>query len=266
MKDKTKEKISKPFYKKWWFWLIIGLILCGNIGVLWLNCAELKSNILTLISGWISFIATLLIGVIAFRQSKEYKAENDRAIEKQYNFEKFKILAEDCRNYITELRNHFDKFRQEFYYQIAISCFNEIIRLKNPQFTNIEEINLQRKLKEFYELLKERCAFLAEFINRNVLKSGIQEQVLTDIEAYKNSLFINKNIDFSNINIITVQEISLQAFSAWNNLINDMGKHIVCLEQDLYNLVCKQSNDVSIIMSYYKKYDKEQDNGQIENG
>ena len=37
-------------------------------------------------------------------------------------------------------------------------------------------------------------------------------------------------------------------------------------KQELYNLICKQSNDVNIIMSYYKKYDKEQDNGQVENG
>lgn len=267
MRAKTKEKQNKPFYKKWWFWIIIGLILCGNIAVLiWVQNTDLKANLLTLISGWVSFIATLLIGVIAFRQSKDYKEENDRAIEKQYSFEKFKILAEDCRNYITELRHHFDEFRREFYYKIAISYFNEIIRLKNPQFTNIEEINLQRKLSEFYELFKERCAFLSEFLKRNILNSALQEKVLQDLESYKKSLFINDFINFESQNSATVNMINNQAFSAWNNLINYMEKHFVCLEQELYNLICKQSNDVNIIMNYYKKYDKEQDNGQVENG
>lgn len=69
---------NKPFYKLWWFWLIVIGILAGNVLVLIFVPDNYKSDWLTLISGWISGIATFIVGMIAYLQSKQYKVEDDR--------------------------------------------------------------------------------------------------------------------------------------------------------------------------------------------
>lgn len=53
--------------------IILSVIYRGNSG----------ANIFTAISGWISGVATIILGLMAFYQSKKYKIENDRTIEAQ---------------------------------------------------------------------------------------------------------------------------------------------------------------------------------------
>ena len=89
-----KEKIECPFYDKWYFWLMLVFVLCGNIAVLiFINCPDLKSNILTVISGWISGVATFFIGVIAYKQSERYQLES-----KKHN------LLTDITNFISDFQ------------------------------------------------------------------------------------------------------------------------------------------------------------------
>jgi glucan phosphoethanolaminetransferase (alkaline phosphatase superfamily) len=61
---------------KKWLWLLLGIILFGNISIL-IWCNYNKAEWLTLISGWISGIATLGIGVIAVLQNKKYSDANN---------------------------------------------------------------------------------------------------------------------------------------------------------------------------------------------
>lgn len=72
---------KKPFYKSWWFWLsIVALLLCvGNILLAHLYKTE-SANIFTAVSGWVSGIATIVLGVVAVVQNRKYKEENDRII------------------------------------------------------------------------------------------------------------------------------------------------------------------------------------------
>lgn len=77
--------MKKNFYKSFWFWLIVFgvLIFIGNILVL-LLCPDnsFKSNLLTLISGLVSGIATLAVGLIAYNQSRQY--QNDAKVRDHY--------------------------------------------------------------------------------------------------------------------------------------------------------------------------------------
>ena len=72
-----------PFYKKWWYYIILAMLLFGNIAILLWGEEETKAHWLTLISGWISFGATISIGVIAFNQAKDYKKQSDTFIQEQ---------------------------------------------------------------------------------------------------------------------------------------------------------------------------------------
>lgn len=66
--------MKKKFYKSLWFWLIVAgvLLLVANILVLVLVKDIWQSAWLTLISGWVSGIATIILGLIAVAQNKKY--------------------------------------------------------------------------------------------------------------------------------------------------------------------------------------------------
>ena len=51
-------------------------------------------NVFTTISGWVSGISTIILGIIAFGQNKRYKKDNDDALQKQYDFEIAKIIID----------------------------------------------------------------------------------------------------------------------------------------------------------------------------
>ncbi len=74
--NKKKSKIV------FWIILIVVISACmGNIFYAIFATASNTSNILTAISGWISGIATLVIGIIAYLQNRTYK-NNDEKNEK----------------------------------------------------------------------------------------------------------------------------------------------------------------------------------------
>ncbi len=74
-------------YKSKWLWIcfISGLFLfvCNIIILVCLrDCPQEQSAWLTLFGGWLGFCATLIVGLIAYCQSKKYKEEADQ----QYRF------------------------------------------------------------------------------------------------------------------------------------------------------------------------------------
>lgn len=76
----------KKCIRKWWFWSSVALILfCGNIlYAIFAPESDLKASLLTTLSGWISGIATIVIGIIAALQSQKYNKdheEQDRSVD-----------------------------------------------------------------------------------------------------------------------------------------------------------------------------------------
>ena len=90
-KEKVKCKTSKSYKLKkgvtmkkilsnWLFWLAIGLfvLFAANLAYGIWGCNDndnSKSNYLTIISGWISGLATLSVGIIAYTQAQKYKKQ-----------------------------------------------------------------------------------------------------------------------------------------------------------------------------------------------
>ena len=92
-----KKKKGKKWYKNIWIWLsVIGVVLCATNIVLACLFSSNGANIFTAISGWVSFLATLGVGIFAALQSKRYKQENDRYLSEQ---------AEQNREFMQEQRD-----------------------------------------------------------------------------------------------------------------------------------------------------------------
>ncbi|MBO4572994.1 MAG: hypothetical protein J5762_04440 [Clostridia bacterium] len=77
---------KKPLYAKCWFktiiWIIILIaiiaLIAGNVLYAIYGCQENKSDLLTVISGWVSGIATIFLGIVALRQNEKYKDDADK--------------------------------------------------------------------------------------------------------------------------------------------------------------------------------------------
>ena len=109
----SKKEKSPPFYKKWWYYLILLILLFGNIAILLWADEAVKSYWLTLISGWISFIATITIGIIAFKQSRDYKEQNDLFIKEQKDMAWRESQYNHLSSFISQLmsfQNKIDRF------------------------------------------------------------------------------------------------------------------------------------------------------------
>ena len=187
------EKASKPFYTKWWLWTIIAIVLFCNIAVLlWVQNNDLKSNLLTLISGWVSFIATLLIGVIAFMQSKEYKEENDKFIKEQKN----RLWEQSQYDRISTILDQLVYFREKY------DTFNSLNIILDLQKNEKNEIYIiQKKASYSTELQRLNKRFLSFISVTTLLFDGTEKfiQIVYDCVGVFNSLEI-KNLKTENEN------------------------------------------------------------------
>lgn len=103
--------MKNEWYKNKWFWifLIFGLFLfVGNIVLLVClrDCQQEQSAWLTLFGGWLGFIATLIIGIIAYKQSKRYTVITQK------------------QEYTNLIRSEFNQFLHEF---LEISKTNQYV-------------------------------------------------------------------------------------------------------------------------------------------
>lgn len=71
-KKKNKLKATKNvfFYRRWWFWLIMGLLFVGTWCFLLISDQDIKNSIIGVCGVWGSAIATVFIGIIACKQAE----------------------------------------------------------------------------------------------------------------------------------------------------------------------------------------------------
>lgn len=81
--------VIRRFFKKYGlkilFWLLVIVVIALatiNISLAFVFDGKF-ANAFTAISGWVSFLATILVGYIAYKQNREYKLENDRFEKRQ---------------------------------------------------------------------------------------------------------------------------------------------------------------------------------------
>lgn len=110
--------------------VVVVLLIAGNLIYAIFGDCDLKSDILTVISGWISGISTILLGLIALKQTENYNELSDDFLTKQAvvlsNIEKTNNAQQDLiwrskhydffilyiRN-LEEFRNKFDKISSD---------------------------------------------------------------------------------------------------------------------------------------------------------
>ena len=263
MKAKTKEKQNKPFYKKWWFWLIVGLILCGNVAVLiWVQSTDLKANLLTVISGWISGIATFIIGFIAYKQNEKYQLENKR------------------QNLLSDITNFASDFQSAYVNYINVDkiidlCFKQ----KNLFLASTEE-----KIKLEYEINNDSIFLLKQFryFESVLMKANYcADQIITLHKAIKvmeeSDIFSAQKKENDNyINIEDDTSTKITCVLNWMHEVDKLANQIILEYHELQLKILKNAEikglynstikEGILIVNYFKKVSKENNDGQVENG
>jgi ABC-type iron transport system FetAB permease component len=144
-KKESQKENKCLFYKKWWFWIIISSILCCvNIAYAIWGCKTTnKSDILTAISGWISGVATLGVGLIAYRQNKVYKEENDKIEELHRQYDWRKEQKEIVKLYLENIIKAYEDLKEYQYSKVI----EEMIKNNAKSVVVLEEMIYDQALK-----------------------------------------------------------------------------------------------------------------------
>lgn len=122
------EKNDKKWYKNIGIWLIVFGVALFVVNIVF-ACIydENGTNIFTAISGWVSGIATIILGVIAIVQNRKYKRENDRFLKEQQQLN-WKLEQKDLiKSYLCKIENIFSNVK-EFMFMLKIMInFNFLV-------------------------------------------------------------------------------------------------------------------------------------------
>ncbi len=253
-KKKSKKKTERYFYQKWWFWVAISSILCcANLAyAIWGCKTDNKSDILTAISGWISGVATLAVGIIAYKQSEKYKKENDYAIEEQYNFEAAKLLIESRTYFISDIKDKLNLFVKKYDCNLLRFKLSEIQSLRNPTFTSIEQNHLEREVEYFLNDIQAKGTQICTFLQNDVVQSS-QKQKLEDALQ----ILIDEYSKYEKINL---QMVNAYILPKHNNLLDAISDYLIFLDKDLESILIKDIRDVPFIKQHYSRLkEKEQE-------
>ena len=176
MSEKGKRK---KWYKNIWIWLtVLGVVLCAvNIVFACIYNRE-GANIFTAISGWVSFLATILVGVIAFQQNQKYMFLSHKQVilnsiqNEQSMFSSEVNEISDIGKYanvITKMILLSERSEPEESLELLMSCTGLIVKIQkfsaslfHYQYCPMEALNMYQKCDEMLH-------FLAEEVNEDAM-------------------------------------------------------------------------------------------------
>lgn len=244
--------MKKPIYNCWWFWVIVigATALCAGNIMLAHFYKESGTNIFTAVSGWVSGIATIILGIVAVVQNKKYKEENDRYLSAQEELNKRNIKEQQdltWRNsqyqlfkfYVNTLNNIKNSLNENYFSLIH----NDLVVLPTSEETFTKFIfrkNLLRnKLKELRDFLFQSQYFLADKGKLYEKTVNHLEKVTTYFNYILSQRFDNVSQAFKlNNNAALKNEVMLRAnasYSTWTQLNKELINHI----NKLYELMAE---------------------------
>lgn len=271
MSKKEKTIIAKEhdkeqyFYSKWWFWLIIIALIVINSCCLFIKDKTLLSNLLTIISGWISGIATIFIGVIATRQNKRYKQDTDEynrkqeeLIKQQYDFETFKHIMDARTTYIKNTKGQLQNFLIMFDNKKITSLLAEMETVKNS--VRFEDSNYAQRIINFGDDLTPHYLDLKQNILNDWNRTSINDDLVKALDTYYTKLATKiKLLNYLKIPD-EIKEMNESLSEILVDLYKEKQKYITELDVDLNQVLLQKTGDLNFIKKHYT-YLKEKNNG-----
>ena len=238
---KIKDKKKQNF--RWWPFLIVAVsILLFNVAYAIWGSGPNKSNMLTLISGWVSGIATAFIGVIAFVQNKRYKVDSDDSIEKQYQFETAKLILNRRVSYIQESKEQIRQLTDVFNCRELLHKTQEIATLNNPTIKTVQQNHIEFEVKAFYDSVGFKCKQVIKVLDSDGINSDEKSIIKRAIQYYVNACETNPSFNQS-----VVQKYILPVY---DELVEAAVGYFAFLEADIHNSLAR-IRDYEFVIDHY---------------
>lgn len=230
---KKKQIKKSPFYKLWWFWLIIGIIFIASWSLFFIKDLNIRNSIIGILGIWGSTVATIFIGIIAAKQNENLA----------FNTRKQQLLNDVNESLIT--------FNQCFY-KICDLQFIYTIKKEIEKLPHLNGIEFEKARKEIVHKIIEFSHILDEFDN-NLLKSILGTEDF--IEFTENAREIEYYFD-KILNVYSNKEKKLIKNEDYKNFISEWLITIIPLKSSVSKyglnlkkriLVCTTLKELNII-------------------
>ncbi|MDE6442032.1 MAG: hypothetical protein K2L12_04695 [Clostridia bacterium] len=267
MKKDTKAKIFK--------FLLVGAIVLGIVAfivniVLAARSDNNEANIYTAISGWVSGIATIILGVIAVVQNRKYKKENDSFMQRQREENTALIKKQtDCtifNNIMNQRCNFIETAKQRLYEFVKNYNFRKItlwlaelqVEANNKKLA-LDDSSCGALINQFFDGLSIEYSDLILFIENDWCKSKEKEKIIDAIKNYVITVVDLRTKDYFQI-VNTIKQFNQKCIPLFVELLKAKSSYIISLDVDYNMILTTRTGDIDFIKGHYS-YDKEQNNG-----
>ena len=244
----------KKIIKKYWagFLAIFCLFSCViNIVFACLFCDK-APNIFTTISGWVSSIATIILGCIALWQNKQYKKDNEELMKKQYDFEVFKTIVDKRENYINTMKLRLYQFCDKFNYKKVTSWLAELLVIcgERPN-CSFNDARQPVYIAEFAENMAVEYTDLKQMIVDDWCRGSDADEFIKHLDKY----FIALKTDISKINYCSIHA-EIESFNTkysqmFLELIRLKNKYISWLDADINIILTQECDNLEYVKKHY---------------
>ncbi len=224
------------------------------------------SIIVTIISGWISGLSTLVVGIVAFLQSKKYNDSNNEFIKKQFELEQAKAIVNARVLFVDNLKKTWKEFVENV--NPAVMA-NAIMVLNNDISGNIIYDKAIKLIVDSTFVVHSNCNNLLNQIELDFLDSEEKDKLKECVSKYKEKYLSffedDKNTHKMATDLNALFDFVLKDFGEmFLNLTKLGNKYIVKSDLDINFSINYKINDIKYLKEQYSPI-KENPNKTIHN-
>ena len=254
---------NKSFNKNTWILLIVvGSVLCViNIVLACIFRGADGANIFAAISGWVSGIATIILGVIAVVQNKKYKQENDSfmqrikeeneaLITRQTNQTIFNNIMNQRCNFVETAKHRLHTFIKDFDFRKVTLWLAELQVESNNANLVIDDTSSAALIQHYYKDIAVECSDLLQFIKNDWYKSEVKGRMYDVVKDYVETMILLQPKNYSQIQT-TIKQITAQCAQKFEELIKTKNEYITWLDVDFNMTLTTKTGDIDFVKSHY---------------
>lgn len=239
--------------KKIWFIISIILItLCVLNFALCLSFFDkpLTMMITTIISGRISGISTLIVGIIAALQAKKYNDTNSCFLNKEFELEQSQMILQSRMQFVESLKRTWDEFDSNcdpVFFATEVVSVNVVVRVDS---------HIQSCILKHACSLYNKCTSLSSIIDFDYVENNAKTNAKQALEAYK-KYFLDSFVDgennkkFLNDNHKLYNTLLTESENEYKKLKAVFSRYISECDKDLNYSVFYKNNDVKYLTEKY---------------
>ncbi len=245
----NKHKLPKKPKNLWWIWILIGVILFASNLTYALIGENVKSNVLTVISGWVGGIATVFLGLIAFKQNKDYtlfvnKRDMIDLFREEYNRLLVCVSKYSNFNYLTEfiLELQWEEFTKddikELYFLRKCNALLNVVVQGANEIQTFDYIPLEKKAAlvktiELIDYINDKYYKLVQYANfTKKLHDKIME-IIDDMNNWAEEFHQIKMAAKEQVNLKIKEINSCKNMNQLQNIIDSISNQNLIINEEI---------------------------------